>query len=430
LKLNSISVDQAPPISAPLRFFVTAPLFGVIAGILMLLSDMQILRDRYSIDAIIVTHSLTIGFFAFVMFGALTQMLPVLTGARILKVKLVTTISHIMLVVGLLSMIIGLKFSLNAMTTLAYSMLGGGFMVMIFSLINALRGVNNFTATVKGVTASLLFAFFITILGVMMLSGYADENIGARHLIYANIHSVWAIFGFCGLLIIGVAFQVLPMFYVAPHFKRFCKKRVVILISIGLLIWMLFNSMYEEYALYAKLWIVTFFWAFATAVWLKLFKRKRPVSDMTVWYWRAASIFLTLGSFLWIFDEFFKHEYIVMVAILIGGGFILSIMVGMLYKIVPFLVWTHLNGMGYVKIPTVNEMMDIALAKIQFVLLVLSLVGFIFAFYMAKVLVPSASFFIISMLILEYNILIPVFIYKRTIQTKPDFDMSLFKVES
>jgi hypothetical protein len=329
---------------------------------------------------------------------------------------------------GLLSMIVGLKFTITELMTLSYISLGGGFMLMILSIANALRGVTNFTATVKGVSASLIFAFFVTILGVMMLFEYASGSVGERHHIYANIHSVWAIFGFSGLLIIGVAFQVLPMFYVAPHFKRFCKKRVVILISIGLLIWLLLNSMYEEYTLYAKLWIATFFWAFATTVWLKFNKRKRPVSDVTVWYWRAASIFLTLGSFLWIFDEFFKHEYIVMVSILIGGGFTLSIMIGMLYKVVPFLVWFHLNGMGYMKIPTIKEMIDKDLARIQFVLLILSIIGFIFAFYMPKLLVPSASFFIISMLILEYNILAPVLVYRKTIKTKPDFDMSLFKV--
>ncbi|MEA1983921.1 MAG: hypothetical protein U9N39_10285 [Campylobacterota bacterium] len=426
MDFNGLSIDQAPPISAPLRFFLTAPIFGIIAGVLMLLSDTQTLINRYSIDAIIITHALTIGVFAFVIFGALTQMLPVLTGTKVLKVKLVTTIVHIMLVVGLLSMVVGLKFSLNAITTLAYIMLGGGFTLMILSIANALRKVANFTATVKGMTAGLVFAFFITILGVMMLSGYADESVGERHVIYANIHSVWAIFGFCGLLIIGVAFQVLPMFYVAPHFKQFCKKRVVFLISTGLLIWLLFNSLYEEYALYAKLWIATFFWAFATAVWFKFNKRKRPISDVTVWYWRAASVFLTLGAFLWIFDEFFKHEYIVMVAILIGGGFILSIMLGMLYKIVPFLVWFHLNAKGYMSMPTVNEMIDKGLAKIQFVLLILSLIGFIFAFYMPKLLAPSASFFIISMLILEYNILSVAFIYKKTLQKEPDFDMSEF----
>jgi len=427
LNFNGLSVDQAPPISAPLRFFLTAPLFGVIAGILILLSDSQILINRYSIDAIIVTHAITIGIFAFVMFGALTQMLPVLTGTKIYKVKLVTTLSHFMLVVGLLSMILGLKLTNNTLSTLAYLLLGSGFFIMILSIANALRSVKHFTATVKGMTASLVFAFFITILGVMMLFEYATGNIGERHHIYANIHSVWAIFGFSGLLIIGVAFQVLPMFYVAPHFKRFCKKRVVVLISIGLLIWLVFNSLYDEYSLYAKLWIATFFWAFATTVWLKFNRRKRPVSDVTVWYWRASSIFLTLGSFLWIFDEFFKHEYIVMVGILIGGGFVLSIMLGMLYKIVPFLIWFHLNGMGYMKIPTINEMIDKDLAKIQFVLLILSLIGFIFAFYMPKLLAPSASFFIISMLILEYNILAPALLYKKVLKTKPDFDMSAFK---
>jgi len=427
LNFNGLSVDQAPPISAPLRFFLTAPLFGVIAGILMLLSDTQILTNRYSIDAIIVTHAITIGIFAFVMFGALTQMLPVLTGTKIYKVKLVTTLSHAMLVVGLISMIIGLKLTNNTLNTLAYLLLGSGFFLMILSIANALRSVQQFTATVKGMTASLIFAFLITILGVMMLFEYASGNIGERHHIYANIHSVWAIFGFSGLLIIGVAFQVLPMFYVAPHFKRFCKKRVVVLISIGLFIWLVFNSLYDEYSLYAKLWIATFFWAFATTVWLKFNKRKRPVSDVTVWYWRASSIFLTLGSFLWIFDEFFKHEYIVMVAILIGGGFVLSIMIGMLYKIVPFLIWFHLNGMGYMKIPTINEMIDKDLAKIQFVLLILSLIGFVFAFYMPKLLAPSASYFIISMLILEYNILAPALLYKKVLKTKPDFDMSAFK---
>ena len=428
MNFNGLSVDQAPPISAPLRFFLTAPLFGVIAGILMIMSDTASLTNRYSIDAIIITHAITIGIFSFVMFGALTQMLPVLTGTKIFKVKLVTTLSHMMIVVGLLSMIAGLKFTITELMTLSYISLGGGIMLMILTIANALSGVTNFTATVKGVSASLIFAFFVTILGVMMLFEYASGSVGERHHIYANIHSVWAIFGFSGLLIIGVAFQVLPMFYVAPHFKRFCKKRVVILISIGLLIWLLLNSMYEEYTLYAKLWIATFFWAFATTVWLKFNKRKRPVSDVTVWYWRAASIFLTLGSFLWIFDEFFKHEYIVMVSILIGGGFTLSIMIGMLYKVVPFLVWFHLNGMGYMKIPTIKEMIDKDLARIQFVLLILSIIGFIFAFYMPKLLVPSASFFIISMLILEYNILAPVLVYRKTIKTKPDFDMSLFKV--
>jgi hypothetical protein len=38
----------------------------------------------------------------------------------------------------------------------------------------------------------------------------------------------------------------------------------------------------------------------------------------------------------------------------------------------------------------------------------------------------SAVSFIISMIILEYNVIAPILIYKKTLQTKPDFDMSMF----
>ena len=426
MELSGLSVDQAPPISAPLRFFLTAPLFGIIAGILIILSNSEILISRYSMDAIVITHAITIGFFAFIMLGSLTQMLPVLASAKMPKVKLVTLLSYLLLTSGLLSMIIGLKLDIKTLITYSYLSLGSGFLAMISSILYSIKDVSNITATIKGMLASLIFAFMIVIMGVVMLYEYATNSMSNMHYILANVHSVWAIFGFSGLLIIGVAFQVLPMFYVAPKFKRFCKTKVVYLISTGLVIWLFLSSFYDEYALYAKLWIATFFWAFATTVWLKFNRRKRPISDVTVWYWRAASIFLTLGSFLWIFDEFFKHEYIVMVAILIGGGFILSIMIGMIYKIVPFLVWFHLNAMGYMSIPTMNEMIDKNLAKIQFVIMILSLIGFVFAFYMPKLLIPSAVYFIISMMLLEYNILAPVLIYLKTKKKKPDFDMSAF----
>ena len=428
MELNGLSVDQAPPISAPLRFFLTAPLFGVIAGILILLSDTTALMGRYSIDSILVTHAITIGVFGFIMLGSLTQMLPVLASAKIYKVKLVATISHFLLSFGLLFMIYGLREQSLPFTTLSYLFLGVGFLIMILSIASSIKSVKHINATIKGMIVSLLFAFTIVLMGVFLLFEYSQGDISELHFLVANVHSVWAIYGFSGILIIGVSFQVLPMFYVAPKFKQFCKRRVVYLIGTGLIIWLFINLYAPEYSLFAKGWIALFFWAFATTVWLKLNRRKRPISDVTVWYWRAASIFLTLGSFLWIFDEFFKHEYIVMVGILIGGGFILSIMIGMLYKIVPFLVWFHLNGKGYMKIPTLTEMIDSDLAKVQFTLLMLSLIGFVFAFYMPALLYPSATLFTVSMLLLEYNVVTAALVYVRTMKTKPDFDMSMFNV--
>ena len=35
-QMASLSLDQAPPIGVPLRFFITAPLFAVAAALLLL----------------------------------------------------------------------------------------------------------------------------------------------------------------------------------------------------------------------------------------------------------------------------------------------------------------------------------------------------------------------------------------------------------
>jgi len=425
LDFNGLSVDQAPPIFAPMRFFLTAPLFGILAGFLIFFSDSATLMSRYSIDSIVITHAMTIGFVGFVMLGSMTQMLPVLAGARIPNVKAVTTYSHILLVIGSIFMFLGLLKDNNIFNIISFVGLGSGFIIILFAILISLKSVKNFTATVRAILTSVLFGLFTVLMGLHLLYSYISYEMSALHIIVANVHSVWAIFGFAGILIIGVSFQVLPMFYVAPKFKSFCKQKVVWLISAGLILWLFLSFFYEEYTLVAKLWIAIFFWAFATTVWLKLNRRRRPINDVTVWYWRSASIFLTLGAFVWIFDEYFKHEYIVMAAILIGG-FILSIIVGMLYKIVPFLVWFHLNAKGYMSIPTINEMINKNLAKLQFFLLIASFVGFIFSFYMPEVLKISALSFIFSMIVLEYNIMAPMLIYKKVLKTKPDFDMSTF----
>lgn len=426
MELTGLRADQAPPISAPLRFFLTAPLFAIFAGFLLFISDADILTSRFAPESIAIAHAITIGFLGFTMLGAMTQMLPVLAGVKIYKVELISFFSYLLLFFGLIFMIFGLYFSKETLNAIALIGLAVGFLSLLVPMFIALLKVNNFSPTVKAITVSIGFAIVSVLMGIELLADYATGSFGDYHAIIANVHSVWATFGFAGILIIGVAFQVLPMFYVAPRFKQFCKKRVAQLISVGLFLWLVFNFFEPSYLIVAKIWIGLFFWAFATTVWIKLYKRRRPISDVTVWYWRTSTIFLTLGLFSWVLNGYYDDKYIVVVSVVIGGGFILSIMTGMLYKIVPFLVWFHLNAKGYMNIPTMNEMINKDMARVQYILFLLSLIGFVASYFEPIFLEYSAFSFIVSMVILEYNIINPVLVYMRTIKTKPDFDMSAF----
>lgn len=127
MNFNGLSIEQAPPISAPLRFYLTAPLFAIIAGFLILFSDTTVLMSRYSIDSIIITHALTIGFLSFIMLGSLSQMLPVLAGVVIPKVDVVTKASHGLLVLGTVFMLLGLSYDNSLFNTISILGLGTGF---------------------------------------------------------------------------------------------------------------------------------------------------------------------------------------------------------------------------------------------------------------------------------------------------------------
>ena len=57
-----LSFDDGPPISAPLRFFVTAPVFAMAAGLLLLWAGPDLYASRWTPTALAFTHLITVGF--------------------------------------------------------------------------------------------------------------------------------------------------------------------------------------------------------------------------------------------------------------------------------------------------------------------------------------------------------------------------------
>ena len=51
-----LSYDQSPPMAAPFRFFLSAPVFGVLAGLLLVWSGQSALMSRWTPEAVAATH--------------------------------------------------------------------------------------------------------------------------------------------------------------------------------------------------------------------------------------------------------------------------------------------------------------------------------------------------------------------------------------
>jgi hypothetical protein len=430
MNFTGLSLDQAPPYSAPIRFFLTAPLFGMLAAILLLFFE-DSLQSRYASEVIALTHLFTIGMLSMVMLGAMQQMLPVLAGVRLPYASKVAAISHAFLVIGTLSMVAGIVSGNSIMMLIAVGALGIGFLVIIGAIFKALLSVTFFTPTIKAISTSLLMALITVLLGLHLLSGHALQNISALHQLLSNIHIVLGVFGFAGLLIIGVSFQVLPMFYVTPEFKKFCLTFVVPVITFGLFLWIILNLIMPEFAYIAKGIIALFFFAFSTAVLKKMKERRRPLSDVTVWYWRSAALFLLFGTFIWSSSDWIDFDVTLITALLIGS-FILSIVSAMIYKIVPFLTWFHLNGLGYMNIPTMRELINAKVAKVQFLFFITSIMILLgLAFFTSIIsdsifhlsIVLASLLLLASMILLEYNLVMVVKQYCQIRSKKSDMEL-------
>jgi hypothetical protein len=136
-----LSFENAPPFSAPLRFFLTAPLFAVLAGLLLVIEGPVVFTSRWTPGALAATHLLTVGFMLQVMLGALIQVLPVVAGADLPRPLALARAVHVGLTGGGLLLVGGFWFGLP------WALAGGalllGLTVFLFLIVmwRALLGV-------------------------------------------------------------------------------------------------------------------------------------------------------------------------------------------------------------------------------------------------------------------------------------------------
>ena len=106
MKTGGLSLDQAPAEDIPLRFFISAPIFGILAGLMVLLKGNLLFSNTWMPETVALTHLLTLGWMGSVMFGALYQMIPVLVGGIVPFPKL-SRMLHTILIPAILLMVSG-----------------------------------------------------------------------------------------------------------------------------------------------------------------------------------------------------------------------------------------------------------------------------------------------------------------------------------
>jgi hypothetical protein len=367
-----LSFEQAPPFSVPLRFFLTAPGFLVLAAMLMLWEGPPLFASRWLPATLALTHLLVLGFMAQVMLGALLQILPVAVGVTVPCPRLTAALIHLPLTLGTLTLAGAFLFSLPIGFAHALGFLGLGFGVALIAFHIALWRAPVASATVIALRCAL-GALLVTVALGLLLAGSLSWGWSLPVVAVTNLHAVWGLAGWTALLLAGVAYQVVPMFHITPSYPAWLSGGFAPLMAGGLAAWSAFVLIdWSVAATVAGMALAAGLMVFAAGTLYLFTQRRRKINDPTLGYWQISMVSLLAGAALWLLTRWIpalatspQVEWVL--GILLIFGFAIAVINGMLYKIVPFLAWFHLQAqlLGRAKAPNIKQLLPDAPVRRQ-----------------------------------------------------------------
>ena len=393
---SGLSLNQAPPIEVVLRLFFVGSLFGIVLSLMLFFWHNE-LANISAPHTLAIIHTFTLGVMASFMLGALFQMMPVLCGVHIkapidLSIRVYVTLS-----IGVIFLVTAFINGAVSLYILASIFLGYSLLISAYVMIKQLLSIKHSNSS-RGMLLALVALSITAILGIILVYIRAGFNLPFDYLAIKSIHYSFGLFGWIALLIISVAFQVVEMFYVTPKYSEKYAKYITIALFSLLLLYAIMKYLDLGVASIIPYILAIIVGINAAITLIKFKQKKRPINDASIFFWIVGMVSLMLFSitFLVGLPIFISAEFF--------AFFALSILFAMSYKIVPFLVWFHLNAKGYFDAPMMHEVISPKYAKINFWIYLSSIILFLIAIKFSIIFYIGSFLLLLSFCMLSYSI--------------------------
>ena len=423
---DGLKLEQAPPIAVPFGFFLAAPVFLLLAALLLLWHGPDAFAARLSPVAIAIAHLFALGFMALVMMGAMMQMLPVLQGSPVPAPRFTAAASLAGVGLGTLALAAGMVFGEQAPMRAGVFALAFGFLAFIAAVLVCLARAPNQSHTVRAMWIAVVSLAVSVALGITLASTYAWGASVFNDSAH-SLHPGWSLLGWTGLLVVGVAYELVPMLQMTPAYPKpmvryFGAAVLALLVAWSAALWA-GDGRWGALAVACAVALAAAYALFAVATLALQRRRRRRLPDVTLDFWRVGMASLVLACIAWSARVALPGAWPESVDLLVGvlamfgfAGFVIS---GMLYKIMPFLAWFHLQsrcGPG-VLAPNMKKILPDASQRLQFRSQVLALALLCAATLRPGVFVHAAALALgAAALLLGANMLTIVRAYRDNMQ--------------
>ena len=336
------------PASVPFRYFTAAVLFHLAFWAVLGVAAAQgagIARGPSL--ALAALHLLTIGVLLTTAMGAAFQLLPVSTRQPMPAVW-PTRLGFWLVVPGAALLAIGMAFG-----DVIVMMTGGGAAAFAAVVLAVLMAINLARAPDLGLAAahswiSLASLLALAVLGVLLIFDYRLGFL-TDHASAARLHFVVAVFGFMGMLVAGFSQILVPMFVLGPSVPKGLGRASLGFGILGLLAAIVGISTGLEWLVIAALAAG----AAAAGCHLEsmrrvLARRMRKRLDIAFVVMRIAWLLLPIGLALALAEQLGQlgDGGPALVAFALVAGWLLTFLLAVLQRIMPFLAAMHAGGGG------------------------------------------------------------------------------------
>jgi len=350
-------------------------------------------------------------------------MLPVVAGISLPQVERLGPLVHLGLCAGTLLLASAFWWQIPALFIGAAGLLAATLLLFLGACSIGLWRTPAASATeiVSAIRHALSALLATLTLGLVLVATLALPQFA--HLPWqrlTDLHVLWGLLGWVGLLVMGIAWQVVPMFMVTepypPALRRHFSSALFLLLcasSVG-------NALpgpAHWSTRVAEALLLTGFAAFASVTLYLLAHRKRPSADTTTLYWRYAMICVLLAVLLATLPLDWPLNFRPLaLGVLLIAGVAMSTIYGMLYKIVPFLTWYHLQEtrMHGQSVPNLHQIIPAQSGRRQFCLHAAAVLLLLAACYAPALLtVPAACVMALASSAMLWNLLTALRLYRR-----------------
>ncbi len=402
-----ISQQFAQPFRLIAPFFISALVVYIFSALLMFGFDANAIFTK-DLGVLAFVHLFLLGFVMMAIFGAMAQLVPVVLEVEHFAVELYYVV-YPLLLIGTFLMVSGFYFYpvLLSFGGLVAFIAFGIFMFETFATLSKVKKLNFVSTTVLVANIFLLLGIIVGFIMALGYGGFVSVDLDA--LLKVHVFSV--LFGYVGFTVMGLSYILIPMFWLSHSFDTRYLKIALWSLAIAI-ISVVFGEVFDVGILsrIAEILLFVSFGFYFYELFLIYKTRARIQKDIYYYYMVyfafgfGASLVCAVGYYITKNDT-----TLVLFGFSVMFGMIAPMILGHLYKIVPFLVWFERFSplVGKQKVPMLADMIPVQSANLT---LIFNILGFVCIFVslmfgLDKIFGGGVSFLVFSAVFLLKDVL-------------------------